>query len=841
MNPKCAQAIQAAAQAAGRATLTKAQLREVEDNLSAKMRQLARQDPTRWRSLTADQQLQEAGAAIGEDIAAAAARKLENAQRQILKSVETGSRVASLQDSFKGTKGRDGTRAEALKRDFDLSSQYITALRKDAQGSLMSLIEAAGDKTGASVGRKFLMAVFDAENPVMTRDVIREIFKNADGGTGNKIASTAARAWLDTIEGLRTRFNAAGGDVGRLEYGYTPQPHDTSKVRKAGADVWADRTLPLLDRRRYLREDGSLMSDDELRQLLVKAWDTISTEGLNKTEPGQFRGSGARANRGGDPRQIHFADGDAWLQYMAQFGRGSLYDAMMGHIGGVTKDIGLLERYGPNPEAQANLQFDLAAKADNTQPDKLVGPGKIDPQTYWDIISGKVGTPADEALARTAAGVRNLQTAAKLGGAVISSVTDLGTLALTTGYNRLPYWQLVKDIGSQHTSETKEFMSAHGMIAESVADSLNRWSGDHLGTGWTGKLANSVMRLSLLNAWTDGLRQGFTMSMNAGMARMAKKPWGELSEFDRSRLTRAGISADDWGVLNTIAPTQFKGRELLTPQTIKASGKDGADTLAAKVFGFIHDESEFAIVNPDLATRAIVTMGGTQAGTYSGEIARTAAQFKSFPIAMITRHWRRLLEGDHDASGAPMLANRTAYGFALLATATGLGAIATQEKQILQGKDPISMDSGRFWAKALAQGGGFGIAGDLFLIDPSGGPADATSTFAKNAIGPTFGAASELILKNITENVWQAAEGKDTHWQAELSSWARSQTPGASLWWVKPMIDHGFMNAMNENLSPGYLARMKSRARRDWGQDYWWAPDEMVPDRVPDVSAAFGQ
>jgi hypothetical protein len=841
MNPKCAQAIQSAAQAAGRATLTKAQLQEVEDNLSAKMRQLARQDPPRWRSLTADQQLQEAGTAIMADIKDAAARKLENAQRQIVKSVETDSRVSSLQESFKGTKFHDGTRAEALKRDFELSSQYITALRKDAQGSLMSLIEAAGDKTGASVGRKFLMAVFDAENPVMTRDVIREIFKNADGGTGNTIASTAARAWLDTIEGLRTRFNAAGGDVGKLEYGYTPQPHDTSKVRKAGADVWADRTLPLLDRRRYLREDGSLMSDDEVRQLLVKAWDTISTEGLNKADPGQFRGSGARANRGADPRQIHFADGDAWLQYMAQFGRGSLYDAMMGHIGGMTKDIGLLERYGPNPEAQANLQFDLTARADGTQPDQLVGALSINPQTYWNIISGKVGAPANEPLARTAAGVRNLQTAAKLGGAVISSVTDLGTLAMTAGYNRLPYWQLVKDIGSQGTKETRDFMSAHGMIAESVADSLNRWSGDHLGSGWTSKLANSVMRLSFLNAWTDGLRQGFTMSMNAGLARMAKNSWGELAEFDRSRLTRAGITADDWAVLNTVSPTQFKGREFLTPQAIKASGKDGADALAAKVFGFIHDESEFAIVNPDLATRAVVTTGGTQAGTFSGEIARTAAQFKSFPVAMITRHWKRLLEGDHDAAGAPALANRVSYFAALMGTTVGLGAIALQEKQILQGKDPISMDNPRFWAKAVAQGGGFGIAGDLFLIDPSNGPADATSTFAKNAIGPTFGSASELLLKNITENIWQAADGKDTHWEAELSSWARSQTPGASLWWVKPMIDHAVMNSINENLSPGYLARMKARARRDWGQDYWWAPEDMSPDRAPDMAAAFSQ
>jgi hypothetical protein len=66
-------------------------------------------------------------------------------------------------------------------------------------------------------------------------------------------------------------------------------------------------------------------------------------------------------------------------------------------------------------------------------------------------------------------------------------------------------------------------------------------------------------------------------------------------------------------------------------------------------------------------------------------------QFKSFPIAMITRHWRRMLEGGNGADGAPLLANRFTYGMALMATTVGLGAIATQAKQILAGKDPIDM------------------------------------------------------------------------------------------------------------------------------------------------------
>lgn len=931
MVPRCRQAVDAAAAAAGRARPTQAQYQRIEDLMAEKMRALA------WRAMSRDQQMQTAASAVMQDIADAAQRKLDNAQRQVLRVAETENRIKALQDSFKGTKGHDGTRAEALKQDFVLTNNAVAAERKFAMGGLFNLIEAAGDKQGTGMGRKIIMAMFDADNnPGMTRDIVKEIFKNANGHTGNSMAKTAARAWLDTIEGLRTRFNAAGGDVGKLEYGWTPYPWDTARIRR-GRDAFPQFMMDHVDRSRYVLEDGSRMSDSQMFDFLNKAVETRASEGLNKQEPGQFTGQGARANRGMDHRQIHLKDGDSWNAVMAQYGRGSIYDAMMSHVSGMARDITLIERYGPDSAANARLQFDLAARHDDSLKGRLTNAFTINPETFWDMISGKTGAPVDEVFAHNMQMVRSLQTAAQLGAAVISSTADLGTLAMTAGYNKLPYWQLIKDIGAQSSKETRDFMATHGMIAEGAASAMNRWAGDHLGSDWSGKLANSVLRWSFLNAWTDGLRQGFTLSMNAGLAKWTRTAWGTLSEFDRSRLTRAGFTEADWQALGQVAPTQWKGRELLTPQSILgaasstgtpppaagmiryyhggnpagvtgklwftshlpdaegwaardpsmkvwytdvpanhpvrggdpvfgvlppsrmelpgefadkrqllATGKSWpsaahANALAAKVFGFIHDESEFAVVNPDLKTRAITTFGGQQAGTYGGEIARTVMQFKSFPIAMMTRHWSRMLEGDHNAQGAPMLANRVLYGMALMATLTGLGAVSVQEKQLLGGKDPIDMNKGRFWAKAVAQGGGLSILGDLFLVDPASSGADAIGTFAKNAIGPTLGTASDLLLKVVTENIWQAAEGKDSHWEAELFGWAKAQTPAANLWWLKPFVEHGFTNAIQESLSPGYLSRVQQRAQKDWGNRWWWRPQDTAPQRAPDVEAAFGR
>lgn len=831
MLPKCKAAVLEAAKAAGKKAPTAAQLEDIESRLSAAKTQLAREDITAWRSMTSQQRDMAAASKAMEGIRAEAAKKLEQAELQIQRTAEVETRLQAMQEA-RGERGR----VDALSRDAQITDRMATFERKAAMGRLMSLIEASTSKEGASLGRKALMTLFDAENPKMTGDIVREIFKAADGSSGNAMAQKAARAWLDTIEELRTRFNAAGGDVGKLDYGYTPQPHDTSRIRKAGKDAWVEKIAPGLDRSRYLYEDGMRMSDDDLKEMLGKVYDTLSTDGVNKMEPGKFTGSGKRANRGSDPRQIHFADGDAWVNYMREFGRGTIYDAMMGHVAKMTRDITLVERYGPDMTSQVRLQLDMARKADGIPgSEPLTNWHTVDPATYFKIISGEVGMPKSEALARTGAMVRNFQTAAKLGGAVVSSVTDLGTLAITAGYNKLGYWQVLKDIARQGTAESREFMATHGMIADSIADNLNRWSGDHIGVDWSGKMSNAVMRFSLMNAWTDGLRQGFTMTMNASIAKMAKTAWGQLDEFDRARLSKAGITEADWAIVQQAQPAIYKGRELITPQGI------ADQTVAAKVFGFINDETEFAVINPDLTTRAFSTWGGQQAGTPLGELARTTMQFKSFPAAMVTRHWRRIAEMDK-VDGAPAAANRMVYGTALLTTLMGLGAIATQAKQILAGKDPIDMtpdDStgARFWAKAAMQGGGLSILGDLFLVDPSTSFGDQAGNFAKNALGPTVGSAADLALKNIAGNIWEASLGKDTHWEAELANWAKSNTPGASLWWIKPMLDRGIMDQFNESMSPGYLSKMKARAQRDFRQGYWWAPGQTSPDRAPDLSA----
>lgn len=830
MRPQCKAAVQ---QAAGR-ELTDAEIKKIDDRMSATMRNMARADPAGWRAKSADQRVLEAAQQAMVDVQGEAALKVQRAQLQILKTASMESRIGDLM------RGYGEGRNKALVRDMELTDAYIQGIKRESMSHLMDLMDAVDSKQGTSAGRKALMFLMDAENPQMTRDLAIEIFENASGSTGNKLAKDGAKAWLDTIEALRQRFNAGGGDVGKLEYGYLPQPHDQGRVRGAGdtaaRDKWVQQVMPLLDRNRYFLEDGSRMPDAQITELLNGAWQTIATGGLNKLEPGKG-GTGARANAGSESRQIHFKDANAYMAYMSQYGGGSMYDAMLGHIGGMARDIGLVERYGPNPAHQMKLQFDMAEIAD-TGVERSFG---LRPQSYWDLISGKTGMAENGNLAQIAQDARNIQVFGKLAGAVLSSITDVGTYFVTTGFNKLSYWESIKNIGKQFDGDTRDFLTMHGIIAESMVSNLNRWSGENIRNNWSGRLANSTMKLSLMNAWTDTLRRGFSMTMMSGLAKLSKTEWGKLTEWDRTHLARKGITEADWQVIRSGKLTAHDGADFLTPEAIRASGDARADEVVAKVLGLITDESEYAVINPDLATKAMSSGGGASRGTVRGELARSVMQFKSFPIAMISRHWRRMLDAPRDLDGAPALANRLMYGTSMMVSLTALGAIAYQNKQIVQGKDPVDMTTPKFWMRAMAQGGGLGIVGDFLLTDPTENPGDATANAIKNVAGPTVGSIFDIGYKLGVENVYEAANGKDTHFAAESVRTLRGHLPYVNLWYAKAALDHAGLHALQENLSPGYLSRMQRRAQRDWDQDYWWRPGTGGPDRAPDLSRVIGE
>ena len=811
--------IQAVAQAIGR-SITQQEAQAIEAKITDSMKQLARKDPSAWQQLSRDERLRAAAAEAGQTMLADAAKKKQRVALTILAHDRVMNRYSSLLAT--GLKP-----FPAVARILDDASRFARGVSNEYFSGLMDTFNA--------VHPKYLGMVEDARQAA---DLVREVFGEK---TGNAMAAKGAKAWLDTVETMRQRFNAAGGDVGKLDYGYLPQPHDDMRVLKAGQDKWVQDILPLLDRARYVDENGVRLNDAQMVDMLNHAWQTISTGGLNKKEAGQSTGSGMRAKRGSEHRVIHFKDASSYLTYAADYNRGGILSAMQGHVSRLAKDIALVEEFGPNPNVQWGFLHETAKL---TGASDLVGPFLVRTTQMWDVLNGNSGSVVNVRIAEIAQGARNIEVFGKLGSAFISSITDIPTYFVTTGFNRLGFVDSLTNLVRAFGKDSADYANRAGLVAESVISDMNRWAESNIGKGWTGKLANATMKASLLEAWTDAIRRGFSVTMMGAIGKLSRQDWRTLDAGDRARLEAKGVTETDFKVWQMAKPEDWRGSQMLTLQAVRAVSE--ADLTAAglslrdqnravsRLLGAIADESEFASLAQDLQTRAFTT-GGGQKGDPGSEFRRSIMLFKGFPLAMISRHWGRMADqwrlGDKTSS--------VAYGVGLSTSLALFGAIALQMKDIITGKDPRDMTTAKFWMAAYLQGGGIGILGD-FLYTGMGGDNRAGVPNWMNLFGPVIGSGLEAV--NLTlGNAGEALRGKETHAGAEAVRFAKSHLPFLNLWYAKGALDHMALQDLQEMLSPGYLSRMRARAHKDWGQDYYWRPGEDLPSRAPDFSKVAGK
>ncbi|KVE27259.1 hypothetical protein WS67_12220 [Burkholderia singularis] len=863
MHQKCVSAVE---QSAGR-KLTQAEIDGIENRVRAGMRAVSRGDIDAWRSMSDAERIKAGAEWARQQLEREADLMRLRQQLQIAKQIQTTDRIqeALFSDPEKAHSKR--AREKIVKADIEQAYELAGAIKADYMRGTMGAIEAMKH------GQNFVARAFDVDNPAMERDIIREIYRGADGSTGNEVAKAAAEQISATSNAMRERFNRAGGDVGQLDYGYVPIRHSQDKVLGNGSDAarhaWADFVLPRLDRTQYLDDAGNPMNDADLRRVLTGenredweqrnaaargliaprkegVWDTIAYGGVNKIVPGEAKGGAARANAGSQHRVLHFKDADAHIEYNRMYGEGSLLNALIDHVGGMSKNIALVERYGPNPTRNMRTQMQLTAQHDRTELRTLEG-GMTSIGAYWNYVTGATNTPVNPALARRMETLRTTVSAVKLQGTILAALGDVGTMFVTAGYNKVPFFKTLGTAARLSTPGSKDFrswLSSQGLIAESLEHGLNRWGTDNLATTWARNLSAATMKFGGVTGWTDALRTAFQSHMMRGLAGIGRTDWNSLTEWDRRALTRAGITADDWAVVNKATPGKYGDAEYLTPDALYATGDARAADVVPKLLGMIREEGEFAVLNPDLRTKVIAS---ATPGTAMGELKKTFMQFKSFPIAMISRHWGRIGDmrrsGDFHVDGAPALANPMAYAAALVVSTTLIGAISTQAKNLLAGKDPEPMfddpkHAAGFWTRAFSVGGGAGFAGDMLVAAFES--ADYGSLLGSAVGGPLLSTLFQP-LRAVSSNVQDAAQGKDTHVGADLLKIAQSNTPLVNLWFWKTVWNRLIWDNLAENLSPGVTQRNVNRSRNQYHNDYYWQPGAAAPQRAPDLSQALSE
>ena len=698
------------------------------------------------------------------------------------------------------------------------------------------------------------------------RKMIKEIFGES---TGDVDAARFAGMWRDVAEGARMRYNVAGGAIPRRKDWGLPHAHDVRKIAGVPFNEWADFIVPRLDRSRMFNKHGLKISAKEFDELISSLY------GQFVSESGITAQNIARSipNKP-DSRLLTFKNSHAWMEYNERFGNPDLYHSMMTHLENLASDTALLEILGPEPNAAIRGFTAMAAK--DGYPNFTIGGHGIKViKASYEVLTGGVNQTDAKFIADLGRSTRNLLSSAQLGSAFVASFTDLATIRMTAKFNGMPQVKFFSTLLSQMNPANEAdriFAVQLGLGAEAWitrALSASRFQ-EITGTDWTARISDLVFRATLLSPWTDAGRKAFGMEFLGFVGQQVNKRFSDLPGMLRDNFARYGITERQWEILRRTPLIERDGAKYLRPMDVTTLSREqivqlggvfkeaaseieaemklrgsraGAlvrrlqakDVKASKLVEAIQQiedasnrlqemvltEMDFAVPMPDARIRALAT-GGKRRGSFSGELWRSVAMYKQFPITIVATHLYRGARGIDGLGKGKYLAE-------LILSMTIMGAIAVQSKHISKGKFPQDMTDPKFWAQAFAQGGGAGIYGDFIQASESRFGKGITSTLA----GPVFGFIDD-ITKLTLGNLHQVLAGKEANFMRDTINFAKRYTPGSSAWYARLALERLFWDRLLEAGDPKAhqtFRRTIRRAQRNYGQEFWWKPGSRRPGR----------
>lgn len=745
---------------------------------------------------------------------------------------------------------------DLLLKDIETAHSEARAIFKQAMGGMQDfLADHSEDILGRVRGRAQLS------------DVVRELHGQ---DSGNAAAKAIAGAINQQRERLRNMFNSLGGDIGKLDDYGVAHVHDGRKIRDAGFRSWADDIYARLDWNRIIDHStgkpfavakGARPLRADADRFLDEIYQEITTNGWHDRTPGFSVGAKALFNARAEHRVLHFKDADDWIAYNEAFGAQNPFESIVGQIEGMAKDIARMRAFGPNPKAGLENAIQVMQKAAvlaprnaksassglikktfrvGLQPEELVDLKARKARVMMGMLSGELNAPADGAMAALMGNTRNLLTAAQLGSATISQVTDLVSMRIAAqaiGLN--PNSPLKTMFGDLLTGIDPQVAKDLGFIMDSWAQSsatAARFAGDIWSPELTSRISNFVLKANGMTFLTDRARIAVSMGIGSDLAQMAGKGFGELPPNLRNFMEARSIGAREWDLLRdpTVIYTDPTGGKHLNPNWFREHSSlpaHEAQDLAIRFGAMIEDHIEMSIPSFSLRGRASV-IGETKAGTLSGEFMRSFGMYKGYALSQLFNQIRRVQEMDGGGGAKAWYAVSTFVGLTIV------GALAVQLKEVAKGRDPRPMDERKFWYAAALQGGGVGIFGDFFSASSS----RAGGGFAETLAGPVAGLVGD-VTRAIGSNIARMDEGKSPLIGRDIANLGRRYNPAATYWPTRIALDRLVWDQMQQLIDPEaeeQWHQFEKRQKKQYGNQSWWRRGDPLPRRAPNLGNVMG-
>lgn len=634
---------------------------------------------------------------------------------------------------------------------------------------------------------------------------------NAPESTGNKEAAFIAQQYFKAAESLRLEKNRAGAFIRTLDGYAGAQTYDASAIERAGFSKWASDVAPLVDWDKTLRPGMS--ANDFLKQ----AYESIVS---GKTyEFGSGANLAAKMSQG---REIFFKDADSWLQHEKNYGYGkTLAQTFFYTLERGSRDLMLMRNFGTNPEAGFKRmlgKLDIAEQEARSLLNK-----------YYYNLDGRLNNPLNPTIAQIGNAISTWNNVRLLGKAIFSSLPDSMSKVIELQHQGVAnffqaFGRTISDLAPFGNEANAKIASLFGVGMESkLGHVLSQiYAFDGL-PGKMSELQRIFFKLNLMNWWNDANKTGTAAFMSHSLALERGNAFKDLDPKMLNLFKQYGITENHWNTIRQFSMVEG-GREYITPELIEGAelsrfasltgkGLESSENelakarsdVAERLRAYVIDRADYATLTPGLKEKVLLNQG-TQRGTYFGEALRLFMQFKSYPVAFITKMYGRAFE--QGKADIPQLVQ-------LVLGMTAMGYVADSLSALSQGKTPPPVLSSDEMLSAFIRGGGGGIYADLLMSNRVG---IGGQSWADVMAGPTVAAINDFMdFKRRAIN----GEANSKDWQA------LTRTVPLQNIWFRSALDYMVFNQVRGMYDPGFQNRLRDYAEKQ-GQSYFIAPNAQM-------------
>ena len=655
--------------------------------------------------------------------------------------------------------------------------------------------------------------------------------------------------------------------------------------------AWSDYINPRLDwTKMYDTLTGELFPTDlsaaRKEAILGHVFNTIVTGGgINRNPTMSLTGRGSIATQRTDHRFFVFKDAKSASEYNREFGTGDEFTQMMDHLHSMASDLAIMHRFGPNPAAMVEyLKQVLELEGDKAAVGMPHALRRVTPlsarndvkqaiqilDNFFEQYRGDVSTR--NKLALTGEIARNVATGALLGASAIPHAASNWMIQSFARYaGGIPTVRVIPQLLRAFGHTSHEEMLRAGLDIENGLF--------HIGAGakqlgkfdkianWSKWLPDRTTHWFGLTPIVEANKGAFFRGVMAHLADLQKTDWRNLPDRVQKKMAGYGLTERDWRVMQTadlytpaigsakwLRPNevmdaggsnrterhesilQAYGRTSLDPTNDAEEAARIAQDVGMKMLTYMHGEREIAVPSNSMRARARI-IGQSDPGTLWGQLRRSFGLFKGFIGSFMVTQIHTMVNELARSKWAG-----AAYTAAVM-IAMGIGGmLSLQLKQAASGKDFAPMnplyDSGRItWLRAFLTGGSFGVFGDFL--------ASEHSSFGMGPYETLAGPVAEWPLSavaGVVDTIKSLHAGKNrqplgtTAGNAAIK-FARGMTPFMSTAWpLRAVFNRMFLDQLQYLVDRDAYHKQRMQEvhlAQDTGQQYWWRPGQMLPDRWP--------